>query len=172
MAAVMTEQKTIEALVGEDLIRKVKKLEKLSKTEKAKACGYYGVARNGLVCVNMKQFLHALLEAEGIELDENALARKNGVTTASAPTAVQSNNSTNSNQIIKINRLSKTVEKPKPVSQLTAQQEPPIEPVPQAEVEPPEPVVQLESLAELPREESVYGSGWSLAELMDEFGGR
>ncbi len=168
----MTEQKTIEPLVGEDLIRKVKELEKLSKTEKAKACGYYGVTRNGLVRVNMKQFLHALVEAEGIKLDKNALVRKNGVTSASSPIAVQSNNSTNSNQIIKINRLSKIVEKPKPVSQLTEQQEPPIQTVPQAEVEPPEPVVQLESLTELPREESVYGSGWSLAELMNEFGGR
>ncbi len=172
MTILTVEQKKIEPLVGEDLIRKVKDLEKLSKTEKAKACGYYGIARSGLVRVNMKQFLHALLEAEGIELDENALARKNGVTSASAPTAVQSNNSTNSNQIIKINRLSKIVEKPKPVSQLTEQQEQPIKPVPQAEVEPPEPVVQLESLAELSREESVYGSGWSLAELMDEFAGR
>lgn len=175
MTALTTEQKRIEPLVGKELIRKVKELGKLSRTEKAKACGYYGVTKNGLVRVNMKQFLNALVEAEGIELGENTLARKNGATSASSSIAVQSNNSANSNQIIKVNRISKTVEKPKQVSQLTGEQDPPIEPASLVEVElleQPEPVVQLESLAEFPREESVYGSGWSLAELMNEFGGR
>lgn len=49
------------------------------------------------------------------------------------------------------------------------------EAVAQPEVEQPEQpqaVVHLESLVETPLDASVYGSGWSIAELMDEFGGR
>lgn len=38
--------------------------------------------------------------------------------------------------------------------------------------EEPEPVGHVESLVEPPRDESVYGSGWSLAQLMNEFSGR
>jgi len=38
--------------------------------------------------------------------------------------------------------------------------------------EQPEPVIHLESVAELPIEQSIYGSGWSVAELMTEFSGR
>jgi hypothetical protein len=38
--------------------------------------------------------------------------------------------------------------------------------------EQPEPELYLESLAESPIDQSVYGSGWSVAELMDEFSGR
>lgn len=47
-----------------------------------------------------------------------------------------------------------------------------IESVPQPEIEQPEQpevVVHLESLAEPPLDESVYGSGWSVAQLMNEF---
>lgn len=47
-----------------------------------------------------------------------------------------------------------------------------IEPVEQPEIEQPEPVVHLESLAETTLDESVYGSGWSITELMNEFNGR
>lgn len=50
-----------------------------------------------------------------------------------------------------------------------------IEPTPQPDIEPPEQpqaVVHLESLAETPLDASVYGSGWSIAELMNEIGGR
>ncbi len=50
-----------------------------------------------------------------------------------------------------------------------------IESVPQLEIEQPEQplaVRHLESLAETPRDESIYGSGWSVAQLMDEFSWR
>lgn len=50
-----------------------------------------------------------------------------------------------------------------------------IEAVLQLEIEQPEEpeaVGHLESLADPPRDESIYGSGWSVAQLMDEFGGR
>jgi hypothetical protein len=46
----------------------------LSKTQKAKACGYYTVTKGGGERVNLLQFLKALLEAEGIALDEPALS--------------------------------------------------------------------------------------------------
>lgn len=38
--------------------------------------------------------------------------------------------------------------------------------------EQPEPELYLESLAEPPIDQSIYGSGWSVAELMTEFSGR
>lgn len=38
--------------------------------------------------------------------------------------------------------------------------------------EQPEPVIQLQSVAEPPIYQSIYGSGWSVAELMTEFSGR
>jgi hypothetical protein len=50
-----------------------------------------------------------------------------------------------------------------------------VEPVPQIDVEQPEqpePVIQLQSVAEPPIDQSIYGSGWSVAELMTEFSGR
>jgi hypothetical protein len=50
-----------------------------------------------------------------------------------------------------------------------------VEPVQQIDVEQPEqpePVIQLQSVAEPPIDQSIYGSGWSVAELMTEFSGR
>jgi hypothetical protein len=50
-----------------------------------------------------------------------------------------------------------------------------MEPTSQLEIEQPEQpqaVVHLESLAETPLDALVYGTGWSVAELMDEFDGR
>ena len=38
--------------------------------------------------------------------------------------------------------------------------------------EQPEPVIHLQSVAEPPIDQSIYGSGWSVAELMNEFSGR
>lgn len=74
------------------------------------------------------------------------------------------------NQIVRVKHVNKSIDKTKSISQ-SAQQAL----VEQLEIGQPEriePVVPLEFLAEPPKDESVYGSGWSLAELMDEFGGR
>ncbi len=65
----MAKKKNIEPLEGEDLIKKVKDLENLTKEEKARACGYYTVTKNGVERVNMMKFLNALIDAEGIQLD-------------------------------------------------------------------------------------------------------
>lgn len=84
------EPKKIEPLAGEELLKKVKELGKLSKEEKAKACGYY-TTRNGTGRVNIMQFLNALIDAEGIELDGNGKTNGRGGRSASYRLAVQSN---------------------------------------------------------------------------------
>ncbi len=84
-------QKKIEPLTGEDLLNKVKELGNLSKEEKAKACGYYTVNKNGISRVNMMQFLNALLDAEGIDLDNTANDNGRGGRSASYRIHVQSN---------------------------------------------------------------------------------
>ncbi|ALF55345.1 AbrB family transcriptional regulator [Nostoc piscinale CENA21] len=81
----------MEPLVGEDLLRKVKELENLSKEEKAKECGYYTVTKNGIERVNMMKFLNALIDAEGIQLDSAPNANGRGGRSASYRISVQSN---------------------------------------------------------------------------------
>ncbi|BAZ37888.1 transcriptional regulator AbrB [Calothrix sp. NIES-4101] len=87
----MAKQKKIEPLVGEDLLKKVKELENLSKEEKAKQCGYYTVTKNGIERVNMMKFLNALIDAEGIQLDSSPSANGRGGRSASYRISVQSN---------------------------------------------------------------------------------
>ncbi|PPS40381.1 AbrB family transcriptional regulator [Chroococcidiopsis sp. TS-821] len=87
----MSKKKKIEPLTGEELLQKVKELENLSKEEKAKACGYYTVTKNGIERVNMMKFLNALIDAEGIELDSTAHANGRGGRSASYRISVQSN---------------------------------------------------------------------------------
>ncbi|MBD2314315.1 AbrB family transcriptional regulator [Desertifilum sp. FACHB-1129] len=86
-----TKKKKIEPLTGEDLVRKVKELGNLSKEEKARACGYYTVTKNGIERVNMMKFLNALIDAEGIELDGKQSANGRGGRSASYRISVQSN---------------------------------------------------------------------------------
>lgn len=87
----MAKQKKIEPLVGEDLLKKVKELENISKEEKAKQCGYYTVTKNGIERVNMMKFLNALIDAEGIQLDSSSGANGRGGRSASYRISVQSN---------------------------------------------------------------------------------
>ncbi|MUL35428.1 AbrB family transcriptional regulator [Gloeocapsopsis dulcis] len=87
----MSKKKKIEPLTGEELLKKVRELENLSKEEKAKACGYYTVTKNGIERVNMMKFLNALIDAEGIELDSTAHANGRGGRSASYRISVQSN---------------------------------------------------------------------------------
>ena len=85
-------KKKPEPLTGEELIEKVKKLGDLSKEEKARACGYYTVTKNGIERVNMMKFLNALIDAEGIELDSSVNGTGRGGRSASYRISVQSNN--------------------------------------------------------------------------------
>lgn len=169
----MLKKKKTEPLIGEKLLYKVKELGNLSKEEKAKTCGYYSVTKSGIERVNMMQFLNALIDAEGIELDGTSRNKKHKEPRASGQIAIRSIGVTDSNEIIAIKRANKAVAKPEPSSQPVPQTE--IEPVQQLEIEQleqPAPVVCLKSLVEPTRKESVFGSGWSMAELMNEFSGR
>ena len=78
-------------LVGQELIDKVKKLDSLSKEQKARECGYYTVTKNGVERVNMMKFLNALIDAEGIELDSTSDGQGRGGRSASYRISVQSN---------------------------------------------------------------------------------
>lgn len=87
----MAKKNQPEPLIGEELIRKVKELGNLSKEEKARACGYYTVTKNGIERVNMMKFLNALIDAEGIELDSTSNGQGRGGRSASFRISVQSN---------------------------------------------------------------------------------
>ncbi|WP_013322911.1 AbrB family transcriptional regulator [Gloeothece verrucosa] len=80
-----------KALTGTDLLEKVRELGNLSKEEKARACGYYTVTKNGIERVNMMKFLNALIDAEGIELDSTSDGQGRGGRSASYRISVQSN---------------------------------------------------------------------------------
>lgn len=84
-------QKKNEPLIGEKLIKQVKELGNLSKEEKARACGYYTMTKNGVERVNMMKFLNALIDAEGIELDSKISSNGRGGRSASYRISVQSN---------------------------------------------------------------------------------
>ena len=78
-----------------------------------------------------------------------------------------------SNTFIKIKRPTKPTPQLQDLPQADEQLE--VEPTQLLEIKQPEqpaPAVPLESLTQTPREESVYGCGWSLTELLNEFSGR
>jgi len=85
------QQTKVKPLVGEELLHKVKELEALVKAEKARRCGYYSTTKNGMERVNIMQFLNALIEAEGIDLDSHAEGKGRGGRSASYRTSVQTN---------------------------------------------------------------------------------
>ncbi|HYW19473.1 MAG TPA: AbrB family transcriptional regulator [Nodularia sp. (in: cyanobacteria)] len=87
----MPKLKKIEPLLGEELLKKVKELETLSKEDKAKQCGYYTITKNGIERVNMMKFLNALIDAEGIQLDSSPSENGRGGRSASYRISVQSN---------------------------------------------------------------------------------
>ena len=79
----------------------------------------------------------------------------------------------NAKNILKVKRPTKPQTPPPPSNDsaieeaVEALQQPAVEIVQQ-----PEPVVEQEAIFETPREESVCGSGWSFAELLNEFNER
>lgn len=88
----MTKKRKMEPLTGEALLKKVKELDNLGKEEKAKACGYYTVTKNGAERVSMMKFLNALIDAEGIQLDgKSKNGNGRGGRSASYKISVQSN---------------------------------------------------------------------------------
>ena len=89
----MAKTAKITPLTGEALSKKVRELGSLSKEEKARACGYVTVTKNGLERVNLMPFLNALMDAEGIDLDGKGTAEGTGRggRTAGYRVGVQSN---------------------------------------------------------------------------------
>ncbi|MGD1700586.1 AbrB family transcriptional regulator [Dapis sp. BLCC M229] len=87
----MGKKKNPEPLQGKELLEKVKELDKKSKEEKARECGYYTVTKSGVERVNMMKFLNALIDAEGIELDGKQNGNGRGGRSASYKISVQSN---------------------------------------------------------------------------------
>jgi hypothetical protein len=60
----------IVPLTGKALKAKIKELSHLTKSETAKGCGYYSIAKDGKVKVNLTKFYDAVLQSEGINIDE------------------------------------------------------------------------------------------------------
>ena len=87
----MARKKKLKPLEGEALINKVKELSHLSKEEKARACGYYSVTKNGVERVNLMNFLNALLDVEEISLDARPLENSRVGRSPSYRVTVQSN---------------------------------------------------------------------------------
>jgi len=87
----MSTEQEATALTGQALLEQVKKLANKSKEEKARACGYYTVTKNGLERVNMMKFLNALIDAEGINIDSQQSENGRGGRKASYRITVQSN---------------------------------------------------------------------------------
>jgi AbrB-like transcriptional regulator len=50
----------------------------MKKSETAKACGYYSVAKDGTVKVNLTKFYDAVLQSQGISIDEKPKADTTG----------------------------------------------------------------------------------------------
>jgi AbrB family looped-hinge helix DNA binding protein len=56
-------------LTGKALLQKVKELSHLPRRETAKRCGYYSIAKDGQIRVNLTDFYDAVLGAKGVPLD-------------------------------------------------------------------------------------------------------
>jgi hypothetical protein len=56
-------------LTGKVLLQKLKEIPNLSRSDKARECGYVSVGKDNKPRVNLGEFLNAILEAKGISLD-------------------------------------------------------------------------------------------------------
>jgi AbrB-like transcriptional regulator len=68
----------IVPLTGKALKAKLKELSSLSKSETAKGCGYYSVAKDGTLKVNLKQFYDAVLQSKGININIDKKPKADG----------------------------------------------------------------------------------------------
>ena len=60
-------------LVGQQLLAQMKKLDSHSREEKARRCGYSSLSEDGSERLHMVKFMNALLDAEGINVDSEAI---------------------------------------------------------------------------------------------------
>jgi hypothetical protein len=68
----------IVPLTGKALKAKLKELSHLKKSETAKACGYYSVAKDGKIKVSLTKFYDAVLQSQGISIDDKPKADGRG----------------------------------------------------------------------------------------------
>jgi AbrB-like transcriptional regulator len=68
----------IVPLTGKALKAKVRELSHLTKSEIAKGCGYFSITKDGSVRVNLTKFYDALLQSEGINVDEKPRSDSKG----------------------------------------------------------------------------------------------
>ena len=59
-------------LTGKPLLQKLKEISNLSRSAKARECGYVSVGKNGNTRVNISGFINAILEARGVSLESNS----------------------------------------------------------------------------------------------------
>lgn len=71
-----------EPLVGKELLKKVKELQKTSpeaaRRELASLCGYVKTTKKGAARVNVAGFYEALLEARGVDLGSDTESKRRG----------------------------------------------------------------------------------------------
>lgn len=63
-------------LTGQALLTKLETLEGLNKTAKAKACGYVTQLKYGKEWVRLREFINALIGAQGIQLDPQSTEKR------------------------------------------------------------------------------------------------
>lgn len=87
-----SQQKQLKPLTGQLLLKQVQQLSHLNREEKAKACGYISIEKDGSERIKTIAFMNALLEAEGIDLDHPSSNRDGKVgRTATYRVSVQAN---------------------------------------------------------------------------------
>jgi AbrB family looped-hinge helix DNA binding protein len=65
----MATKTEIKPLTGKVLLQKLKEIPNLSRSDKARECGYVGLGKDNKPHVNLGEFLNAILEAKGVLLD-------------------------------------------------------------------------------------------------------
>lgn len=68
----MSVEQSTKPLTGKELLNKLKEIPHLSRTQKARACGYVVSTKNNETRVSNSKFMAAILAAKGIELDPDA----------------------------------------------------------------------------------------------------
>ncbi|NJM74722.1 MAG: AbrB family transcriptional regulator [Acaryochloridaceae cyanobacterium RU_4_10] len=63
------EETQVTPLTGKALLQKLKEIPHLSRTEKARECGYFSVGKNEKPRANIGVFISAVLAAKGVSLD-------------------------------------------------------------------------------------------------------
>jgi AbrB-like transcriptional regulator len=58
-----------QALTGKALLKKLKEMQNLPRSIKARECGYIKATKQGQTRANLSGFLNAILEAKGVSLD-------------------------------------------------------------------------------------------------------